>query len=74
MNNEDVQKGRDALIALGWESESIDAFARHICEAKVKKDIANGILPYLVSVNKELVQIEGEIGQLIGHINDYVGV
>ena len=73
MNGEQIQVGRDALIELGWTNESMLAFANTLCERQVKKEIAQGILPYLLSVSNELRTVESEIGELVQHIEEYVG-
>jgi hypothetical protein len=71
MNSEQEQLGRDALVKLEWTNESILDFAKTICERQVKKDIAQGILPYLTGLQKELAQVGGEITDLIRHIEEF---
>ena len=71
MNEEQVQQGRDALIALGWESDSIDTFARVICNNELKRQISKGLLPYLQKVALSLDDIHCEMIGLIEHIEDF---
>ena len=71
MNEEQLQQGRDALIAIGWESESIDAFASTTCHNEIKKEIAGGLLPYLHSVIDNLKRLDGELSSLVNHIEEY---
>lgn len=71
MNQEQEQLGRNALLALEWTNESIIDFAKTICERQVKKDIAQGILPYLINLSKELKQVETEVIDLVKHIEEF---
>ena len=71
MNEEQVQQGRDALIVLGWESDSIDTFARVTCNNDLKRQISKGLLPYLNSVVKDIDGMKTDLSSLIEHIEDF---
>jgi hypothetical protein len=71
MNEEQVQQGRNALLELGWEAGSISEFCRLTCERDVKKQIANGITPYLKKTSLDLNQLLKEFDSLIDHIEDF---
>lgn len=71
MNEEQLQQGRDALIALGWESVSIDAFARIACNNEIKKEISKGLLPYLNAISLSLGDAQRDISSLITHIEEF---
>ena len=71
MNEEQLQQGRNALIALGWESESIDSFARYTCNNEIKKEISKGLLPYLKKVVLDLDDLEKDLNSLITHIEEF---
>jgi hypothetical protein len=71
MNEEQVQEGRNALIALGWESASIDAFARITCNNEIKKEISSGLLPYLNNVVNDLGDLQADLNALIVHIQEF---
>ena len=71
MNQEQEQLGRNALLALEWTNESILDFCKQVCERSVKKDIAQGILPYLINLSKELKQVESEVTDLGKHIEEF---
>ena len=71
MNEEQVQQGRDALIALGWESDSIDTFARVICNNELKRKISKGLLPYLNGIVKDITSMKTDLNSLIEHIEDF---
>ena len=71
MNEEQVQQGRDALIVLGWESDSIDTFARVICNNELKRQISKGLLPYLNGVVKDIDRLKTDLSSLIEHIEDF---
>ena len=71
MNEEQVQQGRDALIAIGWESDSIDVFARVICNNELKRQISKGLLPYLNGIVKDIDGMKTDLSSLIEHIEDF---
>ena len=71
MNEEQVQQGRDALIALGWESDSIDVFARVIYNNELKRQISKGLLPYLNGIVKDITSMKTDLNSLIEHIEDF---
>jgi hypothetical protein len=71
MNEEQVQEGRNALIALGWESESINTFARITCNNEIKKEISSGLLPYLNNVVNDLGDLQADLNALIVHIQEF---
>lgn len=71
MNEEQLQQGRDALIALGWEAESIESFAMKISERSVKKRIAEGLTPYLKRTGNDLNTMLNDLNSLICHIEDF---
>jgi hypothetical protein len=74
MNEEQVQQGRDALIGLGWGSESISEFCKIQCHNDIRLQIADGLTPYLKSVVKQLRDIDGELSGLVAHIEDFSNV
>jgi hypothetical protein len=71
MNEEQVREGRNALIALGWESESINTFARITCNNEIKKEISSGLLPYLNNVVNDLGDLQADLNALIVHIQEF---
>jgi hypothetical protein len=71
MNEEQIQQGRDALIALGWESGSIDSFARTICNAELKRQISTGLLPFLKTIVLDLEDTKTDLDSLITHIEEF---
>lgn len=72
MNEQQEQLGRNALLALEWTNESILDFCKQVCERQIKKDIAQGILPYLEHTQKEIIQVESEISELLTHIKEFL--
>lgn len=71
MNEEQIQQGREALIALGWESDSIDTFARTICNNELKRQISKGLLPFLKSIVEDLDGTKGDLDSLVTHIEEF---
>lgn len=71
MNEEQIKQGREALIGLGWEASSIDAFARATCNRELKKQISKGLLPYLKRVVVDLKALDADLSDLINHIEDF---